>query len=313
MPDSKLSNNKIYDYIKLWLKGCCIGIANIIPGVSGGTVAFVFGIYEDLVKAIKSFDITCLKLLFTFKIKALFNHIPWRFLAVVFFGVFTAILSVSRGLSWLLQNKPVLVYAFFFGLILATGPVIAKRVRKWNVPTGIALLLATVGTFFFVGLVPVTTPDTLWFLFLSGMIAAVSMILPGLSGAFMLVLIGKYQYILDAINDGDIVSLGVVAFGCAVGVLVFVRGIHWLLTHKHDVTVAFLTGLVLGSLRKIWPWKVTLESITSSKGKIIPIEQVNILPPQINAETIYAVILCAIGFYVAIKLSTPTPKQITEE
>ena len=154
-------------YIAITAKGFCMGAADVVPGVSGGTMAFILGIYEELIKAIRSFDLKFLRLLFSSRIKEALEHVSWKFLMSVLLGIFMAILSLARILSWLLQNQPVLIWSFFFGLILASVFTVSQHLSKLNASNGIWMLLGTVGAYFLVGMVPVSTPNTPWFLFLS--------------------------------------------------------------------------------------------------------------------------------------------------
>ncbi|MFH1480692.1 MAG: DUF368 domain-containing protein [Pseudomonadota bacterium] len=279
-----------------------MGAADVVPGVSGGTMAFILGIYEELINAIKSFDFKSLKLLVTLKVRAFFESISWKFLLAVGVGILTAIFTLARLLAWLLQNTPVLIWSFFLGLILASVVTVSRRITSWQPLTWLSLLGGLIGIYFLVGLVPGTTPDDLWFLFLSGAIAICAMILPGISGSFILVLMGKYQYILEAVNQRDFLVLFIVAAGACVGIAAFSRLLGWLLNKYHDLMVAFLTGLMLGSLRKIWPWKETLESWVDSHGKTVPIVQANIVPAQWNGEVLSALCLMVAGFLVVFVL-----------
>jgi len=279
-----------------------MGASDVVPGVSGGTMAFILGIYEELIDAIKSFDLKSLKLLVTLKIRLLLDHISWRFLLAVGLGILIAIFSLARVLSWLLQNRPVLIWSFFLGLILASVVSVSRRIEKWHILTCLCLLGGMIGTYFLVGLVPVSTPTTPWFLFLCGAIAICAMILPGISGSFILVLLGKYQFVLGAVNDRNFVVLSIVAAGACVGVALFSRLLGWLLNRYHDLMVAILTGLMLGSLRKVWPWKETIESLVDIHGRVVPIVQANILPRQWNGEVFAALLLMMIGLLAVLFL-----------
>ncbi|MBW1781572.1 MAG: DUF368 domain-containing protein [Deltaproteobacteria bacterium] len=279
-------------------KGFCMGASDVVPGVSGGTMAFILGIYEELIDAIKSFDLKGLMLLLTLKVRAFFEHISWQFLLAVGVGILTAIFTLARLLAWLLHNTPVHIWSFFLGLILASVVTVSRRITRWQPLTWVSLLGGLIGIYLLVGLVPGTTPNDLWFLFLSGAVAICAMILPGISGSFILVLMGKYQYILEAVNQRDFLVLIIVAAGACVGIAAFSRLLGWLLRKYHNLMVAFLTGLMLGSLRKIWPWKDTVESLTDRHGNIVPTVQVNILPVQLNGEVFAAVALMAAGFLV---------------
>jgi putative membrane protein len=291
-----------FDYIILASKGFCMGAADVVPGVSGGTMAFILGIYEELLLAIKSFDIQSLRLLLTFRPRAFFDSISWKFLLALGLGILTAIFTLARLLSWLLSNTPVLIWSFFLGLILASVVTVSRRVRSWDAGRWVSLILGCIGIYLLVGLVPGTTPEAPWFLFLSGAVAICAMILPGISGSFILVLMGKYQYILEAVNQRDFLVLFIVAAGAVVGIAAFSRLLAWLLLKYHDLMVAFLTGLMLGSLRKIWPWKETIDSITDRHGNLVPILQENILPAQLSAEVFSALGLMAAGFLAVLIL-----------
>lgn len=296
------TNRTLFDYMILASKGFCMGAADVIPGVSGGTMAFILGIYEELLDAIKSFNLGSLRLLLTFRAKAFLESVSWKFLLVLGLGIFTAIFTLARLLAWLLHNTPVLIWSFFLGLILASVVTVSRRVQSWQSLTWLSLITGGIGIYLLVGLVPGTTPNDLWFLFVSGAVAICAMILPGISGSFVLVLMGKYQYILEAVNQRDFLILFVVAAGAAVGIAAFSRLLSWLLLRYHDLMVGFLTGLMLGSLRKVWPWKKTLESITDSHGNMLPILEANILPAQLNGEVFAALGLMAAGFLVVLIL-----------
>jgi putative membrane protein len=212
-------------------------------------------------------------------------------------------------LEWLLENRPVLIWSFFFGLVLASCLTVSKRVKNWNAATLTALLLSAVGAFILVGLVPVSTPDELWFIFLSGVIAICAMILPGISGSFILVLLGKYQYILGAVNNRDFLTLIVFMLGAGIGIITFARFISWLFNRYHDLTVAVLIGLMIGSLRKVWPWKETISTILDRHGEEIPLVQHNILPVSFNSDVIFAIGLVILGIVVVVGLENMAMQQ----
>jgi putative membrane protein len=295
-------NRSFLDYLILALKGFCMGASDVVPGVSGGTMAFILGIYEELINAIKSFDLKSVQLLATLKIRMLLNSISWQFLLAVGFGILTAIFTLARVLDWLLQNKPVLVWSFFLGLILASVVSVSRRIEKWSPFIWVCLLGGIIGTYFLVGVVPVETPNTPWFIFLCGAVGICAMILPGISGSFMLVLLGKYQYVLGAVNNRDFAVLALVSAGACVGIVLFSRLLGWLLGKYHDVMVAILTGLMLGSLRKVWPWKETVESLVDMNGKVVPLVQANILPEKWNGEVTSALFLMLAGLIIVIFL-----------
>ena len=295
-------NRSFTDYIVLSVKGFCMGASDVVPGVSGGTMAFILGIYEELIDAIKSFDLKGLQFLVTLKFRPLLDRISWQFLLAVGIGILAAIFSLSKLLSWLLQNRPIFIWSFFLGLILASVLSVSRRVEAWRILTWLCLVGGTLGSYFLVGLVPVATPNDYWFLFLCGAVAICAMILPGISGSYILVLLGKYQYVLDAVNYRDFLVLGLVAAGACVGIIAFSRILGWLLKNYHDLMVATLTGLMIGSLRKVWPWKETLESVVDSHGQMVPLVQSNILPGQWNVEVLAATSLMVAGLLAVLFL-----------
>ena len=295
-------NRSFTNYIVLGVKGFCMGASDVVPGVSGGTMAFILGIYEELIDAIKSFDLKSLQFFVTMKFRPLLDRISWQFLLAVGIGILAAIFSLSKLLSWLLQNRPIFIWSFFLGLILASVLSVSRRVEAWRILTWLCLVGGTLGSYFLVGLVPVATPNDYWFLFLCGAVAICAMILPGISGSYILVLLGKYQYVLDAVNHRDFLVLGLVAAGACVGIIAFSRILGWLLKNYHDLMVATLTGLMIGSLRKVWPWKETLESVVDSHGHMVPLVQSNILPGQWNGEVLAALSLMVAGLLAVLFL-----------
>jgi putative membrane protein len=285
------------DYAGLTARGFAMGASDVVPGVSGGTMAFILGIYEELITSIRDLlSPTAIKLLLRFKIKAALEVLPWKFLVVVGIGILLAILSLARFLEWTLVNYPSLLWSFFFGLVTASIFTVTKRVKSWNVKTISATAIGAIASYLLVGMVPVQTPDSAWFLFLSGAIAICAMILPGISGAFILVLLGKYEYVLSAVNNGDFMVLFWVALGAAVGIVTFAQILGWLFNRYHDMTVAVLIGMMIGSLRKIWPWKEVIRYGTDRHGEQVPIELNNVLPDVWTTEVTLALILALVGF-----------------
>ncbi|MGE0267010.1 MAG: DUF368 domain-containing protein [Candidatus Omnitrophota bacterium] len=303
-------NRSFADFLTLSLKGFCMGIADVIPGISGGTIAFMLEIYEDLIKAIRSFDAVFVRLVLRGQFRQALASVAWRFLGAVFFGIGCAILLFSRVVTWLLANQPVLTNAFFFGLILATVPIIAKAMKQWDKGKVIALMVSSVGTYFFVQLVPVSTPETWWFIFFSGALAICAMILPGISGAFILLLLGKYQFILEAVHQREIGTIIIFLSGIVVGILSFVRVLEWLFRKYHDLTIAILTGFVIGSLNKIWPWKKVIQTLTTSSGKIIPVQEANVWPAAMDGQFFLVLLLAGAGFLIAVLLHAVPQKHL---
>lgn len=249
------SPRRLKDY--LWLAACgfFMGSANVVPGVSGGTIAFILGFYEELINAISSVNLNFFRRLFTLRPHEAFEEFPWRFLLALGMGILVAIFTMAEGLIWAFYHHSELVSAFFFGLVLASAVVTRKRVVRWSSITLFIGGLAAVTTFILLGIAPRQTPDAIWFLMFSGAIVICAMILPGLSGAFLLLLLGKYQHMLEAVARLDVLTLLIFAAGAAGGLIVFARAIRWLFLYRRDKTIAVLVGLMMGSLRGIWPWK----------------------------------------------------------
>ena len=290
-------------YLGLVARGFAMGSADVVPGVSGGTMAFILGIYAELIFSIravgrKEFWNALLHL----RIREAMEAINLPFLIALGSGIILAFLTLAKGLEWLLIHKPVFIWSFFFGLVLASVITVARRIKKWTVVLGVALLIAAVGAYLLVGAVPAQTPNTPLYIFLSGALASTAMILPGISGAFILVLLGKYQFALSAVNNRDVISLALLAAGAAVGLVTFAQVLGWLFRRHHDLTVAILTGFMLGSLRKLWPWKVVVESITDDHGNVIPTVVHNVLPSALNSEVVFAILLAALGFAAVLLL-----------
>ncbi len=313
------------DYLLLYLKGIAMGSADAVPGVSGGTIAFISGIYEELINSLKSFNLQALRLLLGLKIKAFWQYINASFLLVLFLGIGTAIVSLSRILLYLLDHHPILLWAFFFGLIIASALVVGRKITAWSTGVGLSLVAGVIFGYLITVATRTETPENLGFVFLSGAIAICAMILPGISGSFILILLSKYKFIFGTLKDLSLSSIlsfdqnfrVLLAFGlgCVVGILSFSHAINWMLKRYHDLTIAFLTGIMLGSLNKVWPWKITLETYEDRHGEIQPLLQKSVLPWAYTQETgepsfwIWAGLLAIFGFllvYLLEKLSRPT-------
>jgi putative membrane protein len=233
-----------------------MGAANVIPGVSGGTVALITGIFEKLIDSIKSFDLTALKLLLTGKFRQLARHINLDFLVAVFAGVAISILTLARLFDFLFKSYPHYIWSFFFGLILASVFFVGKTVEKWRLSVIISLIIGTAFAFSVSVLSPASENSSLLYLFICGIIAACSMILPGLSGSFVLILLGNYQLVMiDSINDLNLLVLLPVVLGAVIGLLAFSHVLSWVFKKFKDQTIALLTGFILGSMGILWPWK----------------------------------------------------------
>lgn len=275
--------------------GMVTGAANIIPGVSGGTMAFIMGIYEELLEAVKSFNLHLLQLVLRGRLKAAWDYLPMGFLIPLGIGLGVSIFALAGIISWLLVHHTVLLYAFFFGLILASILTISTQVR-WRVATLIALALGAAIAWILIGMVPRQMPHTPLILFISGMVAIIAMILPGISGSFIILIMGQYDYVINLVKSFEISGLLILGAGIVAGMLAFVRVLSWLLRHYHQATIALLTGFMLGSLRKIWPFKETLEAMLDRHGNIVPIRERNIMP-DFSSGIFWATLgLCLLGF-----------------
>ena len=248
------------DYTLLMLKGMGMGAADVVPGVSGGTIAFIVGIYDELIDSIKSINMHSLKLLFTGKITAFWKAINANFLLSLLFGIAVSILSLAKLMTYLLTNEPVLVWSFFFGLVLASTWFVSKDIKERNWKTILGFIAGVVIAYYITIATPAETSTSLLFIFLCGAIAICAMILPGISGSFILVLLGKYFYIMEAVNKLDLIVLGVFAFGALLGITSFSRVLSYALKHFRNITLSVLTGFMLGSLNKVWPWKEVVET-----------------------------------------------------
>ena len=272
-----------------------MGAANVIPGVSGGTIALILGIYEELINAIRSINLKFVRLITIFNIKEALSSVSWPFLLPVGLGVLLATFSLAGVLSWLLDRYPVIVWSFFFGLIVSSVITVSRVIKQWRIPTIVAIAVGIITAYGLFGVIPVSTPNAPWFIFVSGFIAICAMILPGISGAYILVLLGKYHYILEALNNKDFFTLFIIGAGALVGLISFAQILGWLLKRYHDLTMAILIGLMCGSLRKIWPWKETVTTFIDSHGKEIPSLQSNIIPSSFTIEVGFALLFMLIG------------------
>lgn len=259
-------------------KGMLMGAADAVPGVSGGTIAFITGIYEELIFSLKQCGPEALTVLFRQGISAAWKHVNGAFLLTLLLGIMFSIFTVSRLVLYWLDAYPVLLWSFFFGLILAAIWSLVRHIEKWDIKTSAFFLFGTLAAYLITMIPPSTIEPTNLFVFLSGMLAICAMILPGISGSFILLLLGMYTPILTAIKNLEIATLALFAVGCVFGLLSFSRVLNWMFSTHRTLTLALLGGFMLGSLNKVWPWKQTLESTVNSHGKTIPLVQENILP-----------------------------------
>ena len=295
--------NKDYS---LFLKGMGMGAADVVPGVSGGTIAFIVGIYEELINSIKSINLSSLKLLLGFKIKDFWNAINGTFLICVLAGILTSVLSLAKIITWLLETHPVLVWSFFFGLVLASTWSVSKRIKKMSISRWVTFFIGAALAFFITDATPSATPDALWFIFICGAISICAMILPGISGSFILVLLGKYMYIMTSLKEFNIPIILIFGAGAAIGIISFSNVLSYLLKNYHDLTISTLAGFMFGSLNKIWPWKETVETFVDRHGITKPLIEKNILPNQYLWQ---GIILMIIGLIMVIALEKISEKK----
>ena len=295
------------NYLLLVLKGCAMGAADVVPGVSGGTIAFITGIYEELIDSIKSIDLQALKLLLSLKFADFWKKINGSFLLGVVGGIAISIFSLAKLMTWLLEHHPIYIWSFFFGLIVASSVLVAKEIKHWHIGTVISLIAGGCIAYVITVMSPAETPNTWWFIILSGAIAICAMILPGISGSFILVLLGKYFYIMEAVNKLDLIVLGVFAFGALLGITSFSRVLSYALKHFRNITLSVLTGFMLGSLNKVWPWKEVVETYTDTHGEVKPLVENNILP---NEYLVEGIILMVIGFVLVYVLEKLSAKKV---
>lgn len=280
-----LTMDFIRKYVLTYLKGMGMGAADIVPGVSGGSIALITGIYEELLESINSFNGENFKLLLKFEFKAFFHAVNGAFLLSLFLGILTSIFSLSKLITYLMAEHPIPLWSFFCGLILVSAFLILKDIKQWGVGVIFALVIGTVSAYFITELPPTSSPDAIWFTFVAGAIAICAMILPGISGSFILLILGKYEPVLHAVSERDFVTLAVFALGCIVGLLSFSRVISWLLKRYYSITIGLLSGFMLGSINKLWPWKIVTAYRTSSSGEEKPFLTKNLLPSEYLDQT----------------------------
>ncbi|CAM3906697.1 DUF368 domain-containing protein [Flavobacterium cucumis] len=300
------------DYLIITLKGLAMGAADVVPGVSGGTIAFISGIYQELIDSINNVNVSVLKTLKKEGLKAAWKQVNGSFLLALVTGIGISILTFSKIITHLLETQPILVWSFFFGLIIASIALIWKEITQWKAVDIIFLIIGIAISYYITIARPVSSPESYWYLFLSGFIAIIAMILPGISGAFILLLMGSYETVIGTINtfrEGltsanseiliqALLKLGVFAIGAIIGLKSFSKILHWMFEHHKNTTLSLLVGFMIGSLNKVWPWKQVLETRINSHGEVVPYIDKSILPQNFNGDPqIYmAVVLAILGF-----------------
>jgi putative membrane protein len=296
------------DYAGLVARGMLMGAADAVPGVSGGTIAFITGIYEELIYSLKQCGVGAVKMLFQEGLKSTWQYINGAFLLTLFSGIIISILTLSAVVLYLLDNHPILLWSFFFGLILAAVWSVIRHIEKWEKGVIATFIIGTVAAFFITTITPTTIETSPFIVFLSGMIAICAMILPGISGSFILLLLGMYAPMLTAVKELQFATLCIFASGCVAGLLSFSHVLSWMFKHYKTMTLALLGGFMLGSLNKVWPWKQTVESVINRHGKEVPLVQNNILPhtfETLNTQPAYmwsAIMLMILGMAMVIAL-----------
>lgn len=312
-------------YFFVVLKGMAMGAADVVPGVSGGTIAFISGIYQELIETIDRLDLGVFKVWKTQGFSAMVTTYNLKFLVSLFLGVAISILSLARAISYLLEIYPIMVWSFFFGLVLASIIYIGKQITRWSIPAIIALLVGAIIAYYITVVGPTEAPQSWWFFFLSGCIAIIAMILPGVSGSFILVLLGSYGMVLGIITDlqdgllnkdwillrraiGSVLLFGL---GCVVGLKLFSKVLKWMFTHKKELTLAVLTGFMVGSLNKIWPWKEVLTTRIDRHGEEVPVEALSIFPSSFDGDPKVgvAILFMILGFGLILLLEKAAGKK----
>ena len=297
--DGSAQPRTLVEYLRLFFTGFAMGAADIVPGVSGGTMAFILGVYEQLINAIKSFNLDAIRLLLQLKIGELMDYVSIRFLLALGLGLASAILLLSSFLSRTMDDPggKVLLFAFFFGLVLASIVTIGIRVN-WSASAGAIFLAGAAAAFVIVNIVPAEADHSAPTLFISGMIAITAMILPGISGSFMLLIMGQYDYVLTAVSNRDLPPIIIVGLGAVVGIILFSRVLSHLLQHYYSLTVALLVGFMAGSLWKIYPWKACLESDLDRHGDFRCLVERNVAPDANSENFALAITLLIAGFFL---------------
>ncbi len=285
-----------------FIKGFGIGAANVIPGVSGGTIALITGIFERLIDSLKSFNVKAVKLLLKFKLKDFAKHTDLLFLVIVFFGALVSIFTLAKLLGYLFENHSVYVWAYFFGLILASVYFVGRTVDKYSLSVILSFIIGTAAAVWISFMNPATENDAFFYLILCGMVAIVSMILPGLSGSFILILMGNYQLVMiQSVNELDFNVLLPVAIGIVIGLPVFSNVLSWTYKKFKNETIATLTGFILGSLFVLWPWKEEKYKIGEDGLKILknngePIfTYERFIPETLDIEVLLAIAFSLVG------------------
>lgn len=308
------------DYIIITLKGIAMGAADVVPGVSGGTIAFISGIYEELIESIDNLSLDVFKTWKKDGFKAAWASINGTFLLALFSGIAISIISLAKLIKHLLHNEPVLLWSFFFGLVLASILYIGKQIQSWSIKTIIAIIITSIVSYYITLAEPFASPDSSIYLLFCGFVAIIAMILPGVSGAFILLILGAYQMAIDTVNNliegvttanfdvlkDALLKFALLGIGAIIGLKVFSKVLNWMFKHQKNLTLAILTGFMIGSLNKIWPWKNVLKTRLNSEGIEVTVLDESILPSSYSGDPqiITAIIFIVIGFATILILET---------
>jgi putative membrane protein len=313
-------------YLTVTAKGLAMGIADVIPGVSGGTIAFISGIYEELIETIHNIDLGFFKIWKKEGFLKAWKHYNLGFLLALFSGIFISIISLAKLITWLLETYPIMVWSFFFGLVIASIVYVGKQITNWRLAVMVALLIASVFSYLITIADPVGSPESTWFLFFAGFVAIIAMILPGISGAFILLLLGAYTTVIGIVTQlgegittlnsslflGALGKLLIFGIGAIIGLKVFSKALNWMFKHHKNLILAVLTGFMIGALNKIWPWKEVLQFRMNHAGQQIPFIERSILPQNYDGspQVLYAVFFAIIGFLTIFLLEMLAVKKV---
>lgn len=305
-------HRRFIDYVVVLLKGIAMGAADVVPGVSGGTIAFISGIYEELIESIEKLNFQALKVLKHEGFKVAWQSVNGNFLTTLFLGIAISIFSLAKIIKWLLLNEPVLLWSFFFGLVVASIIFIGKQIKGSNFLVIFAILASTIGSYYITLAEPFASPDSNIYLIFCGFLAIIAMILPGVSGAFILLILGAYQIAIETIDNliqgiitfnSDIffdafVKFLMIGLGAILGLKLFSKVLNWMFKNHKNLTLAILTGFMIGSLNKIWPWKKVMTWRLNTEGIKMPLLEKSIAPSEFigDPKIVWALTFMVIGF-----------------
>lgn len=303
---------RFLDYLIISLKGLAMGAADAVPGVSGGTIAFISGIYEELINTISGVNFSLITTLKTKGFVAFWKQLNGNFITALLIGIIVSFVSFMKLAKYLIEYHPILIWSFFFGLIVASIYFVGKQITKWNVATVLAFIIGTIIAYYITTIPASNVNDSPYFLFFAGALAICAMILPGISGSFILVILGAYKTLSTAIDALDLKKLALFIAGAIIGLLSFSHILKWLFKTYHNLTLAILTGFILGSLNKVWPWKKVLSWRTNSKGEEVPLLEQSISPISFEGDpqVIFAIVLMIVGFLTIFLLEKLGSKSV---